>query len=143
MSTEENKAIVRRLLVEGFGKGMLGLIDELVAPDVINHGALPGVPDKGREGYRQTMQTYLETFHPTVTINDQIAEGDLVATRWTYKGKQTAPFMGVPSRGREATGEVVFISRIKNGRICEEWVQFDTLSLMTQIGGVPEMAGTR
>ncbi len=139
MSTEENKAIVRRLLTEGFGQGNLGLIEELVAPDVIDHGALPGMPE-GRDGYRQTMQTYQETFHPSVTIHDQIAEGDLVVTRWTYKGKQTRPFMGVPSQGREATGEVVFISRIKNGRICEEWVQFDTLSLMTQIGAVPDMA---
>ncbi len=139
MSTTENKAIVRRLLEEGFGQGNLKLIDELVAADVADHGSLPGVPP-GREGYRQTMQTYLETFHPAVRIDQQIAEGDFVVTRWTYSGKHAAPFMGIPASGTAVSGEVIFISRLDRGRVAEEWVQFDTLSLMSQIGAIPEMA---
>lgn len=139
MSTTENKAIVRRLLEEGFGQGNLKLIDELVAPDVADHGSLPGVPS-GREGYRQTMQTYLETFHPTVAIQEQIAEGDLVVTRWNYSGKQAVPFLGVPASGKAVSGEVIMISRFERGLLVEEWTQFDTLLLMSQIGAIPEMA---
>lgn len=139
MSTAENKAIVRRLLADCLEKGDFALIDKLVAPAVVDHAPLPGVPS-AREGYRQTLKTYHEVFHPTAAIQEQIAEGDLVVTRWNYSGKQTAPFLGVPASGKAVSGEVIMISRFERGLLVEEWTQFDTLSLMTQIGAIPEMA---
>jgi predicted ester cyclase len=131
--SDANKAIVRQV-IEGFEKN--------VAPNVVDHGALPGLP-AGVAGYRGTLQAYYAAFQPKVTIQSMAAEGDIVATRWTYDGKHVGPFMGQKPTNRAIKGDVHTFGRIVNGKIAEEWVQFDNAALMTAIGLIPEMATTR
>ena len=87
MSTEENKAKARRLFEEGWNQGNTAVFEELVAVDNLAHD--PSGPIHGLEGYKQFVATYCTAF-PDIhfTIEDQIAEGELVATRWTGTGTQ-------------------------------------------------------
>ncbi len=86
MSAEENKALVRRFVEEGFGQGNLTVIDEVLVPDYIEHDAPPGF-DKGIAGVRQALPMFRAAF-PDIAISyeQQIAEGDWVAGRYTFRG---------------------------------------------------------
>ena len=66
-----------------------------------------------------------------------MAEGDLVATRFTAAGMQTGPFQGIPPTGRRVTYSGIDINRIADGRIVEAWVSYDALGLLEQLGGSP------
>ena len=95
MSTEEHKAVVRRF-VEVQSQGRLDVIDQVIAPDFINHTAPPGVPPT-REGARQLMALFRAAFPDGhMTIEDMLAEGDKVVTRKTFHGIHQGEFMGIP-----------------------------------------------
>ncbi len=139
--SEANKTLVRQV-IEGFARGNFDAIDKNVATNVVDHGALADQPT-GIASYRGTLQAYYTAFQPKVTILSQVAEGDLVATRWSYDGKHVAEFMGQKPTGRAVKGDVHAFDRIANGKIVEEWVQFDNAALMTATGLLPELAASR
>ena len=137
MSTEENKAIVRRFVEEAQGRGNYQVIDEVVAPTFINQSAPPGFP-ADREGVRATFDLFRAAFPDlTVVIHDQIAEGDKVVTRKTFQGTHQGEFMGIPPTGRKVTIGVTDILRVHEARIVEHWGQVDMLGLMQQLGVIP------
>ena len=140
MSADTNKEIVRRLGVEPW-EGKLGVIDELVAPDYVGHD--PAQPEMhGPEGIKQFITGYLAGFPDgRITIDGQLAEGDMVATRWTGRGTHQGELMGIPPTGKQVTVSGITISRVKNGKVVEEWSNWDTLGMLQQLGVVPEMAG--
>ena len=136
--SEENKAIMRRLIKEGFNQGDLGLFDELVSPDFVNHSAPPGVPPT-REGWKQLAAMFLTAFPDMhIHIEDEIAEGDVVATRFTGQGTHQGEFMGIPATGKEVAASGINIARIEGGIIMERWEEMDMMSIMQQLGVVPE-----
>jgi steroid delta-isomerase-like uncharacterized protein len=140
MSTEQNKATVLRWFKDGFEKGNLALANEIFAADHISHdpGAPPGGWPRGPEGGKAIVATYRGAF-PDIqfTIEEQIAEGDKVVTRWTARGTNTGELMGMPPTGKKATVTGIDISRMANGKIAETWGNFDTLGLLQQIGAIP------
>ena len=140
MSADTNKEIVRRLGVEPW-EGKLGVIDELVAPDYVGHD--PAQPEMhGPEGIKEFITGYLAGFPDgRITIDGQLAEGDMVATRWTGRGTHQGELMGIPPTGKQVTVSGITISRVKNGKVVEEWSNWDTLGMLQQLGVVPEMAG--
>jgi len=142
VSTDTNKEIVRRLGVEPW-EGNLGVIDELVAADYVGHD--PAQPElHGPDGIREFITTYLAAFPDgKITIDEQLAEGDLVASRWTGRGTQQGELMGVPPTGKQVTVSGITISRVKNGKVVEEWSNWDTLGMLQQLGVVPELAGAQ
>lgn len=136
---EENKAIVRREAEEMFNRGNLDAADEIYAVDYVGHD--PNSPEeiRGIEEAKQYAAMYREAFPDLeATIEDQVAEGDKVATRYTFRGTHQGELMGVaPSGNRvEVTGMV--ISRIEGGKIAEDRSDYDALGLMQQIGAIPE-----
>ncbi len=136
MSTEDNKALVHRLIEEAWNEGSLAIIDELLSPDYVLHIDAPGVPD--REGYKQAVimhRTAFSDFH--FTIEDMIAAGDKVVLRATLRGTHTGDFMGIGPTGKPVTLTAISIRRLEAGRIAEEWVETDMLGLMQQMGVVP------
>jgi steroid delta-isomerase-like uncharacterized protein len=139
MSTEQNKAISRRFLVEVFGQGKLAVADEIVAPDHVDHGpsTLPGMPT-GPEGSKMVVTIYRNAF-PDIhfTIDEQIAEGDKVVTRWTGRGTHKGELAGIPATGKSATVTGVGVDRIVNGKIVESWGIFDQFGMMQQLGIIP------
>ena len=97
-----NKEIIRRLVDGVWGDRNLGLIDELIAQDYVGHDPTQPAPIQGRGGFRQFVDMYQSAFHDaTVTIDDQIAEGDQVVTRWTGRGTHTGEFSGIASPARK------------------------------------------
>jgi steroid delta-isomerase-like uncharacterized protein len=134
------KEIVRQLFEEPW-KGNLDVIDEYVAPG--NNGHDPAEPEliRGPDGFRAFIQKYLAGFPDArITVEDQIAEGDKIATRWTGRGTNTGEIAGIPATGKEATVTGLTISRIEGGQVIEDWTTWDTLGMLVQLGVVPAPA---
>ena len=139
MSTEANKTIARRLLEEAFSQGNLAVLDEIIAPDQANGipGALPGMPS-GPEGVRMLVTTYRTAFPDLhFTIDEQIAEGNTVVTRWTGRGTHNGELAGMPATGRPTTVVGVVVDRVENGKIVESWGLFDQFGMLQQLGAIP------
>jgi len=145
MLSETNKTVSRRFFEEVFGQGKLNVLDEIIAKDHVNSGpgSLPGLPT-GPEGTKQLVTVYRNAF-PDVhfTIDEQIAEGDKVVTRWSAHGTHQGELAGLPATGKSSTVTGISIDRIVNGKIAESWGIFDEFGLMQQLGAIPmpELAG--
>ncbi len=123
MSTEQNKAVVRRFIEATLNTMDNALVDELFAPDYVNH-MMPG----GREGFKQFF-TMMRSAFPDLkfhnSIEHLIAEGDHVVARITFH---------VTNSGKEATGSYLSEFRLANGKIVEDWPPSDTAGLLQQVG---------
>ena len=140
MSSEQNKTIVRRALEEPW-TGNLDVVDELIASDYIGHDPATPEPLRGPEGVKQFIATYLAAFPDArITVEEQLAEGDLVATRWSGRGTHEGELMGIEPTGKQATVSGLTISRLQGGKIVEEFQNWDTFGLMQQLGAVPALA---
>jgi steroid delta-isomerase-like uncharacterized protein len=130
------KAIYRRFLEEIFIKGRLEKLDEFLVPDYVNHDARPGAPT-GPEGVRQIVTEFRSAFPDlSMTVEEQVAERDLVCSRVTTRGTHRGPLFGAPATGCAVTMTGITMVRIVDGRIAESWVKNDTASLLKQIGVV-------
>jgi len=140
MSTEQNKAMDRRVYEEVWNGGNLAVIDELVAANYVDHDQEPTSALEGLEGLKQSVTMYRTAF-PDVhfTIDDQIAEGDLLVTRWTARGTHQGPLMGIPPTGKQAMVTGISITRVASGKVVEGWTNFDALGLLQQLGAGPSM----
>jgi serine phosphatase RsbU (regulator of sigma subunit)/predicted ester cyclase len=126
VSVEENKALVRRFLEEQ-ARGNLGVIDELLSPDFVDRGLLPG-QGPTREDFKRAVAEILDAFYIIdFTIEEQVAEGDTVVTKYTERSVIRGEFAGLPPTGTEENFEGIYIHRISEGRITEEWSQANTL----------------
>ncbi len=136
MSTEENKAHVRRVFEEVLNQGNMALIAEFYSPDYVDHS--PNGPGPGLEGLKQYFMMYGTAFPDAhYTIEDQIAEGDKVVTRWSVRGTHQGPLMGIPPTGKQGAVTGMGIARLEGGKIVEVWSEFDALGMFQQIGVVP------
>jgi len=134
------KEIVRRLFEEPW-KGGWDVIEEFVSPDFIGHDPAEPEPIRGPAAMRANIEKYLAGFPGgAITVDDQIAEGDKVATRWTGRGIQTGEIAGIAPTGKEITVSGLTISRIENDMVIEEWATWDTLGMLVQLGAVPAPA---
>lgn len=136
MSAHEHKALVARLIEEAFNRGNLATIDALAAPDYVNHAA--GFPDApGPEAMKRFVTAYRTAFPGyACTIETQIAEGDLVVTRWTVRGTHQGELLGLMPTGRRVTLPGIVIDRIADGQLAETWLQADVLGMLQQLGAL-------
>ncbi len=140
--SEENKAIVRREVEELFGQGSLDVADEVYAPDYVGH--TPDAPEdiRGVEAARQYAASFRNAFPDLqATVEEQLAEGDKVATRFTGRGTHQGDLEGIAPTGNRMEITGIAISRIEGGKIAEDWTNYDGLGLMQQIGAVPTQEG--
>ena len=137
MTTEDNKAIVRRFVEEVQNQGNLALVDELAAPSFVNHSAPPGIPSD-REGSKQLAHMFRSAFPDgTMTIEEMLAEGDKVVTRKTFRGTHTGELMGILPTGKQVTIGLIEIVRLADGRVVEHWLEADNLGMLQQLGVIP------
>ena len=135
--SEENKALVRRTYEEVWNDKNLDVIDEIAAADAVAHNIPPGFPE-GAEGSKAFIGMYLSAFPDTkMTVEDMIAAGDTVVTRWRATGTHNGELMGIPPTGKQVTVTGIGIDRISGGKIVESWGEFDALGMMQQLGVVP------
>ena len=130
MSTEENKKLVTRFYEE-IDKGNLDAMDEFVAEHYIDH-APPPFPGfaPGREGLKQAFRLFWEATPGTHKIEDQIAEGDKVATRFTVRMTHRAT-------GVLVTLTAIAIAQLLDGQLVAYWDEADMLGLLRQVGALP------
>ncbi len=139
MSTQDNKALARRFFEEFWDQKNLAVADELMAANHVDHtpGSPPGLPP-GPAGFKQFASVYFTAFpNLRITIDDQVAEGDTVVTRWTSHGTNTGSLFGMPATNKSSTVTGITISRIVGGKAVETWTNFDNLGMLQQLGVVP------
>jgi steroid delta-isomerase-like uncharacterized protein len=137
MSAEESKATMRRYLGV-FEQGNIDLLDELLAPDYTNHS--PATPDlpTGPEGVKAVVSMFRSAMPDLrVVVEDMIAEGDKVATRYTLEGTHEGELFGVPPTGQRLSNKSITVERVSGGKIREHWRVSDELGLMQQLGVIP------
>jgi steroid delta-isomerase-like uncharacterized protein len=143
MSAQQNKEIVRRLLEEPW-TGNLGIIDELVDRNYVGYD--PSIPEplRGPEGVKEFVSNYRAAYSDArITVDDQTGEGDKVATRWTGRGTHDGELLGIAPTGKQVTVSGITLSRLKEGKVVEEWTNWDTLGMLQQLGAVPAMTATQ
>ena len=133
MSAEENMALARRFL-EARGKGDLDALEQMMAPDFVDHTLAPGQqPD--REAYKRSVAEYFAAFsNVRILVEDQVAGGEKVVTRFTVSSThdRRALMGGVAPTGREITNRIIVIHRVSGGKIVEEWRAGSGLAELTQ-----------
>jgi steroid delta-isomerase-like uncharacterized protein len=136
MTTEQNKALLRRVIQEAFNKGNLAVVDELIAPNYVFH--VPRNEVKGTEGFKQYI-TMMRTAFPDIhlTLEDMIAEGDKVVHRAKFQGTHKGDLMGIAPTGKQVSIVATTISRFVGGKEVEAWQFIDTLGFYQQLGVVP------
>jgi steroid delta-isomerase-like uncharacterized protein len=137
MSAEESKATMRRYL-DVFEQGNIELLDKLLAPDYINHS--PATPDlpTGPEGVKAVVTMFRSAIPDLrVVVDDMIAEGDKVATRYTLEGTHESELFGVPPTSRQLSIKSITVERVSDGRIRDHWRVTDELGMMQQLGAIP------
>lgn len=136
MAIEENKAIVRRYYDEVLTGRNLAVANDLFAPDFLSH------PPSGSAVDLATYLKAIEIAHAAfadlrVDVEDQVAEGDKVVTRWTAHGTQTGSYMGIPPTGQSLIVSAIHIHRLADGKLVEHWEQIDILGALHQLGVLP------
>lgn len=135
--TTDIKRTAERVPLEILNEGKFGLIDELFAPEYVDHALQPGVPPT-REGFKQTVIA-LKTAFPDLryTIDDAIACGDQIVHRLSATGTMKGDFAGMPATGKRASWTEIHVGRGVNGRLTEHWALVDQLGMFVQLGIVP------
>ena len=138
MSAENNKALVRRYFEDAWNKHNPSMVESIFSADFVDRSPdVPGIPHT-RDGLKQFISLYLRAFpDASITIEDQLAEGDRVVTRWTGRGTQTGQFMEMPPSGKRVAVQGVQIDRLSGGKIVESWTLFDQLGMLQKLGAVP------
>jgi len=135
MSTEENKAMDRRFFEEVWNRGNLAVVDELMSSDFKSHDPTIAA---GSAGFKHFVSLFRAAFPDVhITIEDQLAEGDKVVTRWTARGTHKGDLMGIAPTGKQVTVTGINIGRVEGGKFVEGWFNIDDLGLLQQLGVVP------
>ena len=133
--SEENKTLACRSweLVDN-----PDILEEVYAPDLVWHE--PDQDVRGHEEARQFVSMYKTAFPDlNVTVEDTIAEGDRVVTRYTVRGTHQGEIEEFgPPTGRQLEFEGITVHHIEDGKIVEEWERYDNLGILQQLGLVPE-----
>jgi steroid delta-isomerase-like uncharacterized protein len=137
MSLEANKDLIRAYVETIFNQRQVDRAEELVAPDYVDHAALPGQAP-GLEGAKRKWAMYLAGLPDLqVTIEELVAEDDKVAVRRSYAGTHQGELLGIPATGKQVRLGGISIFRLAGGKIAEHWEQLDRLALLQQLGVVP------
>jgi steroid delta-isomerase-like uncharacterized protein len=134
--SEQNKTLVRRAVEEVYNQGKLDVIDEVVASDFVIHSSSDDIHGPvGAKQYVAMLRAAFPDLH--ITIEDQFAEGDRVATRWTARATHTGAFQGMPPTNKQIRLTAIDIDRFADGKVVECWTNMDELGLLQQLGAIP------
>jgi steroid delta-isomerase-like uncharacterized protein len=139
MTTEANKALLRRYKTDILNTRDIDALDQVAAPGYLDHAAFPGQPP-GLEGLKQRAATLFRALDPQWTIHDAIAEDDLVVLRWSLTGTHRGEFLGIPPTGKTFVFRGIDMYRVRNGRIAEHWNVVDMFGFCQQVGTLPTAA---
>jgi steroid delta-isomerase-like uncharacterized protein len=139
--SQANKALVRRGIEEAVNKGNFSVVDEILSTDYVYREPTVG-EKRGRAGFRELITMYRSAFPDVkLTIDEQIAEGDKVVTRWSATGTHRGELFGSAPTGKQVRVHGIIVSRIANGKVVEETEVYDALGMLRQLGAVPAAVG--
>ena len=135
MSTEQNKALVRRT-IDAINERNWAAYNEAFSPDIVLHNASMTI--QGLEAHRQYVSMLFTAFPDLhFTIEDLLAEGDKVVERYTARGTHTGALMGMAPTGKQFTMTAIGINHLANDKFIEQWFNGDELGLFQQLGVIP------
>lgn len=132
--TDNNKQRIRMLFDWILNQHDEGLLDDLLAPNYVDHNPVPGQAP-GAEGIRNKLKDLRAAF-PDIRffLEDLVAENDLVAARYYWKATHTGTFLGLPPTGKQVMVRGMDFYRLSGGKLVEHWDSVDQLGLMQQLG---------
>jgi predicted ester cyclase len=136
MSAADPKAIARRFREDLWNTGDLAIADEIIDRECLIHARIPFATDfmRGPDAMAQLVMFYRLAFSEIrVTVDELVAEGEMVVARWTAHGRNTGDLLGLPPTGRDTVTTGIDFLRIAGGKVVEGWVSWDTLSLIEQL----------
>ena len=135
MTTAENKAVIRAFVEEVINQGRLERADDLVALDFVELDPLPG-QRQGREGLKEIIAV-IRTAFPDIywVMEEMVAEGEMVFSRFTWSGTHRGTFLGIPATGRQMKVSGMVLDRIVAGRMKESRILMDGVKMMEQLVG--------
>ena len=140
MTNKQNKAIVRRFW-KAFEANDQATLKEVLAPDLVAQSPSAANP-QSRETHLQGIAGFNATFSDRqFTVEELVAEGDMVATRTTLRGVHTGDLQGHAPTGKPIAATGLTVERIKDGKIVERWFSFDTARVMQELGLAPQPEG--
>ena len=142
--SEENKTVVRRIIEDFWNKGDLAVANKCYADEFVYHTTSVPEEPKGPRGmmkYAIAVRAACAGCH--LAIEDMIAEGDKVITRWTFTGTSRGAWLGIAPTGKPVTFTGISIVRFESGKCVEEWVNADDLGLLQQLGAAPELGQSK
>ena len=135
--SEQNKAVFEKLMSALNAKDM-ATMESLIADDFVDNDAMPGMAP-GRQGMIDMMGMFVGAFAAlNVVVEHWVAEGDLVVGVMTTKGTQNGEFMGMPASGKKFSVREMHMVRVANGKMAEHWGLSNEMSMMQQLGLMPE-----
>jgi steroid delta-isomerase-like uncharacterized protein len=136
-TTERNKVVIGKFLEEVINQNRMDLADDLVVEDFVELDPLPG-QRQGREGLKEVLAMMRAAF-PDIhwAVEEMVAEGDTVVTRFTWTGTHRGVFLGVPATGRNVSVKGVVIDHLADGKMSKSRILIDSLGMMQQLGMVP------
>lgn len=136
--SNENKKTIRTVREEALSKRRLDLLDGLYTDDYVYHGPALVGDLHGPTAFKEMAAGFVEPIDGfRETVEAQVAERDVVVTRLKGSGRHTGELMGAAPTGKELEWTAMILSRFEDGKIAEEWAEFDALHLLQQIGVVP------
>lgn len=138
MNPEELKVLMKLFFEDIWNKGNISALEVFLEPDFMYHNPIFPETGNGIEGYRQIVTTLRAAFPDMQWIvEDVLADGDKVVTRWTMHGTHTGTYLGIPPTGKTVKFSGISINRFVGGRIAEQWVVSDALGFLLQEGYLP------
>jgi steroid delta-isomerase-like uncharacterized protein len=137
MDTKDTKAVYKRMIDEAFNAGDLKVVDEVVSPNYVLHGAPPDMP-QGPDAIRATVKTFRTAFPDLkIELKDLVAEGDKVSARSVMRGTHEGMLFGIPATHKKVEVDGLTMVTVCDGRVQESWVKNDTMQLFQQLGVSP------
>jgi steroid delta-isomerase-like uncharacterized protein len=137
MTIENNKAVIRKFLEEVINQNRMDRATDLVVEDFVELDPLPG-QRQGREGLKEVLRMMRAAF-PDIhwAVEEMVAEGDKVVTRFTWTGTHHGIFMGIPATGKSVSVKGVVIDQLEGGKMSNSRMLMDSLGMLQQLGVVP------
>src|SRR6201984_2887033 len=137
--SQENEQLARRFFEQLCNGRRAEVADEIIAADYVSHGP-QAPPAEGPEGVKARVAVYQDALDGHWDVQEILASGDRVITRWVGRGTHNGELMGVAPTGRPIAVDAIPVFRVADGKIAEEWTVWDALGLLQQVGAAPAPA---
>lgn len=142
MTNEPLKHLIRRYADEVWNQADPAALADFVTPDVLYHDAAEALPIRGIDALRAFVAGHLEqTPDLRVELQEVLADGELAASRYVLTGRHVNPFMGIAPTGKALAVPGMNLYRVRDGKFCEIWADWNVMALMVQMGAGPVAVG--